>query len=149
MSTEALPLTDEDLVTLRALADGPDDTLFAQSEVRRLLATLDSQDRKRRNKRNRLNGGAFERRTAKLYGGRRTGPLLGRDDVVTDSMFAIQTKRARRFGLPEARQYLADLRGALPTLTPIVVHALPGERFGVVIIGEKDWLDLHGPTDGG
>jgi hypothetical protein len=113
------------------------------------LDDIDAQDRKRRNRRNRLNGGAFERRTAKLYGGRRTGPLLGRDDVVTDSMFAIQTKRAQRFGLPEARQYLADLRGALPTLTPIVVHALPGERFGVVIIGEKDWLDLHGPTDGG
>jgi hypothetical protein len=144
MSDEALPLTDEELAEVRA-----DPMLIHLYDAYRIVATFDAAARKRRNKRNRLNGGAFERRTAKLYGGRRTGPLLGRDDVVTDSMFAIQTKRAQRFGLPEARQYLADLRGALPTLTPIVVHALPGERFGVVIIGEKDWLDLHGPTDGG
>jgi hypothetical protein len=101
----------------------------------------------KRNRRNRQRGGAFERQVAKEFGGRRTGPLLGRDDVVTDSMFAIQTKRSLRLSLNEARTYLTDLRRTFPARTPLVVHALPGERDGVVILTKRDWLELHGPPD--
>lgn len=101
----------------------------------------------KRNKRNRQRGGAFERTVAKQLGGRKTGPLGGRDDVMVGGLFAIQTKRAQRFALTEARTYLDDLRRTYPTRTPLVVHALPGERGGVVILTFADWLLLHG-SDG-
>lgn len=98
----------------------------------------------KRNKRNRQRGGAFERTVAKKLGGRKTGPLGGRDDVMVGELFAIQTKRAQRFALTEARVYLADLRRTYPTRTPLVVHALPGERGGVVILDLESWISLHG-----
>ena len=98
----------------------------------------------KRNKRNRQRGGAFERTVAKKLGGRKTGPLGGRDDVMVGELFAIQTKRAQRFALTEARVYLADLRRTYPTRTPLVVHALPGERGGVVILDLESWVELHG-----
>lgn len=98
----------------------------------------------KRNKRNRQRGGAFERTVAEKLGGRKTGPLGGRDDVMVGELFAIQTKRAQRFALTEARTYLADLRRTYPTRTPLVVHALPGERGGVVILDLESWVELHG-----
>lgn len=98
----------------------------------------------KRNKRNRQRGGAFERTVAKKLGGRKTGPLGGRDDVMVGELFAIQTKRAQRFALTEARTYLADLRRTYPMRTPLVVHALPGERGGVVILDLESWVELHG-----
>lgn len=101
----------------------------------------------RRNKRNRQRGGSFERTVAKALGGRKTGPLGGRDDVMVGELFSVQTKRAQRFGLTEARTYLDDLRRTYPTRTPLVVHALPGERGGVVILTFADWRSLHG-SDG-
>ena len=101
----------------------------------------------KRNRRNRQRGGAFERTVAKQLGGRKTGPLGGRDDVMVGGLFAIQTKRAQRFALTEARTYLDDLRRTYPTRTPLVVHALPGERGGVVILTLADWVSLHG-SDG-
>jgi hypothetical protein len=101
----------------------------------------------KRNRRNRQRGSSFERTVAKALGGRRTGPLGGRDDVMVGEMFSIQTKRAQRFSLTEARTYLDDLRRTYPTRTPIVVHALPGERGGVVILSLADWSLLHG-SDG-
>ena len=100
-----------------------------------------------RNKRNRKRGSSFERTVAKQLGGRRTGPLGGRDDVMVGEMFSIQTKRAQQFSLNEARSYLDDLRRTYPTRTPIVVHALPGERGGVVVLSLADWALLHG-SDG-
>jgi hypothetical protein len=100
----------------------------------------------KRNRRNRQRGGAYERQVATALGGRRTGPLGGRDDVIVGELFAIQTKRAQRFALTEARKYLDDLRRTYPTRTPIVAHALPGERGGgVVILTFADWVALHGP----
>lgn len=110
---------------------------------RRCLAVRDETIRKR-NRNNRQRGSSFERQVAKQLGGRRTGPLGGRDDVTTE-MFSIQTKRQQRFSLIEARAYLGDLRRTYPTRIPLVVHALPGERGGVVIIDLQDWVDLHGP----
>lgn len=98
----------------------------------------------RRNRNNRQRGGAFERTVAKKLGGRKTGPLGGRDDVMVGEFAAIQTKRAARFSLTEARTYLADLRRTYPTRVPLVVHALPGERGGVVILAFEDWEALHG-----
>ena len=100
----------------------------------------------KRNRRNRQRGGAYELAVAKRLGGRKTGPLGGRDDVIVGEMFAAQTKRALRFSLAEARTYLADLRRTFPTRTPMVVHAFPGERGGgVVVVTLNDWLALHGP----
>jgi hypothetical protein len=102
----------------------------------------------KRNRRNRQRGGAYERQVATALGGRRTGPLGGRDDVIVGELFAIQTKRSQRFALTEARKYLDDLRRTYPTRTPIVAHALPGERGGgVVILTFADWRLLHG-SDG-
>lgn len=98
----------------------------------------------RRNRRNRQRGGSFERSVAKRLGGRRTGPLGGRDDVMVGSMFAIQTKRAQRFSLGEARTYLDDQRRTFPDRIPLVVHAFPGERGGVVVLSLDDWESLHG-----
>lgn len=98
----------------------------------------------RRNRNNRARGGRYEAAIAKKLGGRKTGPLGGRDDVMVGGMFAVQTKRAARFALTEARVYLADLRRTYPTRTPIVVHGLPGERGGVVIVSLEDWVALHG-----
>ena len=98
----------------------------------------------RRNRGNRQRGASFERSVAKRLGGRRTGPLGGRDDVMVGGLFAAQTKRAQRFSLAEARQYLDDLRRTYPDRVPIVVHAFPGERGGVVVVGLDDWVSLHG-----
>ena len=100
----------------------------------------------KRNRRNRQRGGAYELAVAKRLGGRKTGPLGGRDDVIVGEMFAAQTKRALRFSLAEARTYLADLRRTFPTRTPMVVHAFPGERGGgVVVVTLNDWVLWHGP----
>lgn len=101
----------------------------------------------RRNRNNRARGGKFERTVAKKLGGRKTGPLGGRDDVMVGEFAAIQTKRAARFSLTEARTYLADLRRTYPTRVPLVVHALPGERGGVVILAFEDWVALHGTEE--
>lgn len=98
----------------------------------------------RRNRNNRQRGSSFERTVAKKLGGRRTGPLGGRDDVMVGSLFSIQTKRSARFSLTEARTYLDDLRRTYPDRTPLVVHGLPGERGGVVIVSLDDWQALHG-----
>lgn len=102
----------------------------------------------KRNRNNRKRGGAFERTVAKKLGGRKTGPLGGRDDVMVGEFAAIQTKRAARFSLTEARTYLGDLRRTYPTRVPLVVHALPGERGGVVILMLEDWTSLHGSEGG-
>lgn len=99
---------------------------------------------KRRNKNNRQRGAAFERTVAKALGGRRTGPLGGRDDVVGE-MFAAQTKKTINFSVRQARLYLDDLARTYPTRTPLVVHAEPGhDRDAVVIVRLRDWMDLHG-----
>lgn len=98
----------------------------------------------RRNRANRQRGGAFERTVAKRYGGRKTGPLGGRDDVMVGSLFAIQTKRSLRLSLNEARTYLDDLARIFPGRTPVVIHALPGERGGVVIWRLNDHVAMHG-----
>jgi len=98
----------------------------------------------RRNRRNRQNGASLERAVAKDYGGRRTGPLGGRGDVMVGQMFSIQTKRALRLSLNEARVYLADLARTYPDRIPVVIHALPGERGGVVIWRREDHVALHG-----
>jgi hypothetical protein len=113
--------------------------------VVRLLDDLDaahSSARTTRNRRAKGRGASFERKVAGLYGGRRTGPLLGRDDVTVGEVFAIQTKRALRLSLNEARQYLDDLAGL--ARIPVVIHALPGERGGVVIWRLSDHVAMHG-----
>lgn len=100
---------------------------------------------KRRNKNNRQRGANFERTVAKQLGGRRTGPLGGRDDVVGE-MFAAQTKKTINFSVRQARVYLDDLNRLYPTRIPLVVHAEPGrDRDAVVIVRMSDWLALHGP----
>lgn len=102
----------------------------------------------RRNRNNRQRGGANERTVAKRHGGRRTGPLGGRDDVVVAEKFVIQSKRTLRLSLNECRTYLTDLARIYPTKTPYVTHHLPRERDGLVIIRESDWLAWHGPDEG-
>lgn len=104
---------------------------------------------KTRNRRNRQRGASFERKVAKQLGGRRTGPLGGRDDVMVSDFAAVQTKRTQRLSMTEVRRYLDDLQRTYPTRVPLVIHALPGERDGVVILPLSAWVDLHGATDGG
>ena len=102
----------------------------------------------RRNKNNKKRGATFERTVAKAVNGRRTGPLGGRDDVMTDDPqpFAIQTKKTINFSVRQARVYLDDLRRSYPTRTALVVHAEPGrDRDAVVILSLADWLEWHGP----
>jgi hypothetical protein len=101
--------------------------------------------RKRLNKNNRARGATFERTVAKALGGRRTGPLGGRDDVVGDTV-VVQTKKTINFSVRQARAYLDDLSRTYPTRTALVVHAEPGrDREAVVILRLNDWLALHGP----
>jgi hypothetical protein len=103
------------------------------------------ESRKRRNKNNRARGATFERTVAKALGGRRTGPLGGRDDVVGETV-AVQTKKTINFSVRQARLYLDDLSRTYPTRTALVVHAEPGrDREAVVILRLSDWLALHGP----
>lgn len=100
---------------------------------------------RRRNRANKNRGANFERTVAKQLGGRRTGPLGGRDDVVGE-MFAAQTKKTINFSVRQARIYLDDLSRSYPTRTPLVVHAEPGrDRDAVVIVRMSDWIALHGP----
>lgn len=98
----------------------------------------------KRNKNNRARGSAFERKVAQQLGGRKTGPLGGRDDVMVGTFAAVQTKKTLRFSLSEARTYLADLRRTFPDRVPLVVHALPGHNADPVVILPLDvWRDLH------
>lgn len=102
----------------------------------------------KRNRNNRQRGGAFERYVAEQTGGRRTGPLLGRDDVIVGAFAAIQTKKDTRLSLNAARAYLTDLARIYPDRVPLVVHAEPGKnREAVVILPLSEWIALHGPTD--
>lgn len=104
---------------------------------------------KRRNRNSRQRGAAFEREVAKALGGRRTGPLGGRDDVMVGAFSAVQTKKTLRLSLAEARTYLADLRRTFPDRVPLVVHALPGHAPDpIVILPLSVWVDLHGEEKG-
>ncbi len=101
--------------------------------------------RRRRNRGNKQRGANFERSVAKALGGRRTGPLGGRDDVVGETV-AVQTKKTINFSVRQARVYLDDLSRTYPTRTALVIHAEPGrDREAVVILRLNDWLALHGP----
>lgn len=51
-----------------------------------------------------------------------------------------------RYARPDGSD--ADLRRTYPTRVPLVVHALPGERGGVVILMLEDWTSLHGSEGG-
>lgn len=103
-------------------------------------------DIRRRNRNNKGRGTAFERFIAKRYGGRRTGPLLGKDDVVVGNFAAIQTKKTINFSMSQARQYLTDLTVAFPDHVALVIHSAPGDNRGaVVVLWEKEWFALHGP----
>ena len=101
--------------------------------------------RRRRNRNNRLRGGAYETKIAKALGGRRTGPLGGRDDVVVGTTLAVQTKKDLSLSLNKARTYLDDLTRTFPGRTALVIHSKPG-RGGqpVVILALNDWVALHG-----
>lgn len=99
------------------------------------------------NRRNRQRGSSFERTVAKRLGGRRTGPLGGRDDVMVGEFAAVQTKRTLRLSPAEVRRYLEDLSRTYPNRVALVVHALPGERDGVVSLRLSDWTALHGPDE--
>jgi hypothetical protein len=100
---------------------------------------------RRRNRNNRQRGSKFELTVAKQLGGRKTGPLGGRDDVMVGQFAAIQTKKTLRLSLTEARAYLADLRRTFPDRVPLVVHALPGHNADPIVILPLDvWRDLHG-----
>lgn len=102
-----------------------------------------------RNRRSKARGGAFERWVAHQLGGRRTGPLGGKDDVVVGELFAVQCKKTiRPIYRPAIRRYLDALRLAFPTCTPMLAHAHPGDnRHATLTLYWQDWLDLHGPGD--
>ena len=99
----------------------------------------------RRNRGNKNRGASFERTVAKALGGRRTGPLGGRDDVVVGTTLAVQTKKDLSLSLNKARTYLDDLTRTFPGRTALVIHSKPG-RGGqpVVILALNDWVALHG-----
>ena len=100
---------------------------------------------RRRNRGNKNRGATFERTVAAKLGGRRTGPLGGRDDVVGDN-FAAQTKKTINFSVRQARTYLDDLSRTYPTRTALVIHAEPGkDREAVVVLRLADWILWHGP----
>lgn len=100
---------------------------------------------RRRNRNNRQRGASFERSVAKQLGGRRTGPLGGRDDVMVGAFAAIQTKKDGSLSLNKAREYLDDLTTSHPTKVPLVIHARPGPKPDpVVILPLRVWVELHG-----
>ena len=100
-----------------------------------------------RNRRSKARGGAFERWVAARFGGRRTGPLGGKDDVVVGELFAIQCKKTLRpVWRPAVRRYLDALRATFPTCTPMLAYARPGDnRHATLTLYKRDWLDLAGP----
>jgi len=103
--------------------------------------------RRRRNRGNKQRGAAFERTVAKALGGRRTGPLGGRDDVVGEN-FAAQTKKTINFSGRQARAYLDDLARIYPTRTALVIHAEPGkDREAIVVLRLSDWQARQGEAD--
>lgn len=102
----------------------------------------------KRNRNNRKRGSSFERDVAKQLGGRRTGPLGGRDDVMVDNFCAVQTKKDTSLSLNKARLYLTDLGRTFPDRVPLVIHANPGRNpEPVVILPLATWLALHGPIE--
>jgi hypothetical protein len=102
----------------------------------------------RRNRNNRQRGSTFERSVAKQLGGRRTGPLGGRDDVMVGQFAAIQTKKDGSLSLNGARAYLDDLARTYPERVPLVVHARPGPKPDpVVILPLSWWRELHGELE--
>lgn len=111
----------------------------------RLCGVIRDEVRRRRNRGNKARGAAFERTVAKALGGRRTGPLGGRDDVVGEN-FAAQTKKTINFSVRQARAYLDDLARIYPTRTALVIHAEPGkDREAIVVLRLSDWQAWHGP----
>lgn len=99
-----------------------------------------------RNRRNKNRGADFERWVARRLGGRRTGPLGGKDDVIVGDTLAVQCKKvARGISLLKARLYLDALRITFPTRTPIVVWAEPGDnKNALVILSLADFEALYG-----
>ena len=108
-------------------------------------SAIRDETRRRRNRGNKQRGAAFERTVAKALGGRRTGPLGGRDDVVVGTTLAVQTKKDLSLSLNKARTYLDDLTRTFPGRTALVIHSKPG-RGGqpIVILALNDWIALHG-----
>ena len=124
----------------------PDSRVISYVYRCRVCGAVRDEAVRRRNRGNKQRGGAFERTVAKQLGGRRTGPLGGRDDVMVGEMFSVQTKKTINFSVRQARIYLDDLSRTFPTRTALVVHAEPGrDRDAVVVLRMSDWLGLHGP----
>ena len=132
-----------DCGTLRFVAGADNETVIATSC--RQCGRVRDETRRRRNRGNKQRGAAFERTVAKALGGRRTGPLGGRDDVVVGTTLAVQTKKDLSLSLNKARTYLDDLTRTFPGRTALVIHSKPG-RGGqpVVILTLNDWVALHG-----
>ena len=128
-----------DLIYDSFLTWGYGENAALRAEIERLVVS----DRNRRAK---ARGHSFERKNAKDGNGRRTGPLLGKDDVVYGSRFVSQDKKKEKpISLNEAREYLAALSTRFPGMTPLVIYSEPGNnRTAVVILWRKDWFDLHG-----
>jgi hypothetical protein len=107
-------------------------------------------DAARRGRLNRSRGNAFERETAKKFGGKRVGQYGGPEDV-TAGQFNIQAKCGQMFSEKFWRWLQAVPRKA-DQIPLLVVGDAPGsgaKRRVVVIIEESDFLELVGGEDYG
>ena len=97
---------------------------------------------------NRKRGKRNERALAKLLGGQRVG-LLGKEDI-SMSLFSAEVKVMQEFPKRIAKD-MSQARGNAPQgKIPILIwHEIHQKRENdLVIVGLKDWIDLHGEVSG-
>ena len=100
----------------------------------------------RRGRSSRNRGNAAERGIAKRWGGERRGQYGGAEDVIVAGLWVIQSKHGASYWpkrLVSALDALPRTEGRTPLL--VVGDGSPGRHVRrLVILDERDWLDLHG-----
>ncbi|MGA0060621.1 MAG: hypothetical protein ACO3RU_13640 [Planctomycetota bacterium] len=100
----------------------------------------------RRGRSSRNRGNAAERGIAKRWGGERRGQYGGAEDVIVAGLWVIQSKHGASYWpkrLVSALDALPRTEGRVPLL--VVGDGSPGRHVRrLVILDERDWLDLHG-----
>lgn len=102
----------------------------------------------RRGKSARNRGNDAERGIAKRWGGERRGMYGGAEDVIVAGLWVIQSKHGASYWpkrLVSALDALPRTEGRIPLV--VVGDGSPGRHVRrLVIVDERDWLALHGPT---
>jgi hypothetical protein len=108
---------------------------------------LKSPEASRRGRTNRARGNRHELAVARLYGGEKTGPLGGPEDI-RGAEYRTQVKTHQREAPREWRSAFAKLATQHDGRTPrLILRFLPGQGIAAddyVVIRGKDWLDRYG-----